>query len=153
VPAAPARTEPAATTRTASPAAAPATTDRPRAAPSAAVAKSDNLKLDVFDYRASDLIGAAVLDDHGQHVAKVDDIIVSTEDHKLHAVVAIGGFLGFGAKLISIPFDELQITAAGNDSQVRVKMTGDQLQQLADSRAPFRYERQVAKAPGNAPRG
>jgi hypothetical protein len=31
-------------------------------------------------------------------------------------------------------------------------MTGDQLQQLADSRPPFHYERQVAKTPGN-PRG
>jgi hypothetical protein len=94
-----------------------------------------------------------VLDDRGEHVAKVDDIVVSTEDHKLHAVLAVGGFVGFGAKLISIPFDELQITAAGNDPQVRIKMTGDQLEQLAASRAPFKYERQVAKAPGSAPRG
>jgi sporulation protein YlmC with PRC-barrel domain len=137
------------------PAATARTTDRPRAAaPSVATtAKSDNLVLDVFDYRASDLIGAAVLDDRGEHVAKVDDIVLSTEDDKLHAVLAIGGFVGFGAKLISIPFDELQITAAGNDPQVRIKMTGAQLEQLAESRPPFNYERQVAKAPGNAPRG
>jgi sporulation protein YlmC with PRC-barrel domain len=138
---------PAATART--------TTDRPRATtPSAATAaKSDNLVLDVFDYRASNLIGAAVLDDRGEHVAKVDDIVVSTEDDKLHAVLAIGGFAGFGERLISIPFDELQITAAGNDPQVRIKMTGEALEQLAESRQPFNYERQVAKAPGNAPRG
>ena len=121
--------------------------------PSVTAAKSNNLVLDAFDYRASDLIGAAVLDDRGEHVAKVDDIVVSLEDHKLHAVLAVGGFVGFGAKLISIPFDELQITAAGNDPQVRIKMTGAQLEQLAESRAPFHYERQVAKAPGNAPRG
>lgn len=130
------------------------TTERPRTtAPSAAVAKSDNLVLDAFDYRASDLIGATVLDDRGEHVAEVDDIVVSTEDHKLHAVLAIGGFLGFGERLVSMPFDELQITAAGTNPQVRIKMTGEQLQQLVDSRSPFRYERQVAKAPGNAPRG
>jgi sporulation protein YlmC with PRC-barrel domain len=132
-----------------------ASSDRPRTtAPTAATpAKSANVVLDVFDYRASDLIGAAVLDDRGEHVAKVDDIVLSTEDDKLHAVLAIGGFVGFGAKLISIPFDELQITAAGNDPQVRIKMTGAQLEQLAESRPPFNYERQVAKAPGNAPRG
>jgi sporulation protein YlmC with PRC-barrel domain len=134
---------------------APAATERPRAtAPAAATTpKSGNLVLDAFDYRASDLIGATVLDDRGEHVAKVDDVIVSTEDHKLHAVLAIGGFAGFGAKLISLPFDELQITAAGNEPQVRIKMTGDQLEQLADSRPPFRYERQVATAPGSGPRG
>ena len=140
------------------PAAAPARTapaaDRPRtAAPTATAAKSANVELDVFDYRASDLIGAVVLDDRGERVAKVDDIVVSTEDDKLHAVLAIGGFAGFGAKLISIPFEELQITSADANPQVRVKMTGEQLEQLSESRAPFRYERQVAKAPADAPRG
>jgi sporulation protein YlmC with PRC-barrel domain len=108
--------------------------------------------LDAFDYRASDLIGAPVLDDRGERVAKVDDIVVSTEDGKLHAVLAIGGFAGFGAKLMSVPFADLQITSA-DDPQVRIKMTGEQLQQIVESRPPFRYERQVAKAPGNAPRG
>jgi sporulation protein YlmC with PRC-barrel domain len=139
----------------AAPAAAARTdTDRPRATtPNANTAKADNLELDAFDYRASDLIGAAVLDDRGEHVAKVDDIIVSTEDGKLHAVLAIGGFAGIGAKLISMPFADLQITSAGDNPQVRIKMTGDQLQQLADSRPPFHYERQVAKAPGGNPRG
>jgi sporulation protein YlmC with PRC-barrel domain len=140
------------------PAAAPARTapaaDRPRAsAPTATAAKSTNVELDVFDYRASDLIGATVLDDRGERVAKVDDIVVSTEDDKLHAVLAIGGFAGFGAKLISIPFDDLQITSADANPQVRIKMTGEQLEQLAESRPPFRYERLVAKAPGDAPRG
>ena len=135
----------AATTRT--------DTDRPRApAANANPAKSENLALDAFDYRASDLVGATVLDDRGEHVAKVDDIVVSTEDGKLHAVLAIGGFVGFGAKLISMPFENLQITSADDNPQVRVKMTGEQLQQLADSRPPFHYERQVAKAPGT-PRG
>lgn len=51
-----------------------------------------------------------------------------------------------------MPFADLQITSSGDNPQVRVKMTGEQLEQLADSRPPFRYERQVAKAPGT-PRG
>ena len=132
-----------------------ARSQRPRttAKSAATVAKSTNLALDVFDYRASDLIGAAVLDDRGENVGKVDDIVVSTEDDKLHAVIAIGGFLGYGAKLISMPFDDLQITSDDNTPQVRIAMTGDQLQQLVDSRPEFHYERQVAKAAANAPRG
>jgi sporulation protein YlmC with PRC-barrel domain len=109
--------------------------------------------LDVFDYRASDLIGATVLDDRGESVAKIDDIVLSTEDDKLHAVLAIGGFVGFGAKLISIPFDDLQITSADANPQVRIAMTGEQLQQLVESRSEFRYERQVAQGPATTPRG
>ena len=140
------RTPPTATAR--------ATPDRPRTAPSAATAaKASNLALDAFDHRASDLIGATVLDDRGESVAKVDDIVVSTEDDKLHAVLAIGGFAGFGAKLITVPFDDLQITSDDGHPQVRIGMTGEQLQQLVDSRPEFRYERQVAQAPANGPRG
>jgi sporulation protein YlmC with PRC-barrel domain len=138
---------PAATARTA--------TDPPRTtAPNAtAAAKSANVVLDVFDYRASDLIGATVLDDRGESVGKIDDIVVSTEDDKLHAVIAIGGFVGFGAKLLSMPFDALQITSDGDAPQVRIAMTGDQLTQLVESRPEFRYERQLAQTPANAPRG
>ena len=132
-----------------------ASSDRPRTtAPNAATAaKSANLVLDVFDYRASDLIGATVLDDRGESVAEVDDIVVSTEDDKLHAVLAIGGFVGFGAKLITIPLDDLQITSTDDSPQVRIAMTGEQLEQLVASRPEFSYERQVAQAPANRPRG
>jgi sporulation protein YlmC with PRC-barrel domain len=127
-------------------------TDRSRA-PTPRTAHSSNLVLDVFDHRASDLIGATVLDDRGESVGKIDDIVVSTEDDKLHAVLAIGGFVGFGAKHISLPFDDLQITANDDNPQVRVPMTAEQLQQLAESRSDFRYERQVAQSPENSPRG
>ena len=94
-----------------------------------------------------------MLDDHGESVGKVDDIVVSTDDDKLHAVIAIGGFAGFGAKLISMPLDGLMITSDGDNPQVRIAMTGEQLEQLVASRPEFRYERQVAQAPGSAPRG
>jgi sporulation protein YlmC with PRC-barrel domain len=132
-------------------------TSEPRviaAAPSArpTAAKSINVVLDVFDYRASDLIGATVLDDRGESVGKVDDIIVSTEDDKLHAVIAVGGFVGFGAKHLSLPFDDLQITSDNDRPQVRIAMTGEQLQAVVESRPEFRYERQVAQAP-TVPRG
>jgi hypothetical protein len=79
---------------------------------------------------------------------------VSTDDDKLHVVLAIGGFAGFGAKLISMPFDDLQITSDDDNPQVRIKMTGEQLNQLAESRPEFHYDRpQVAQAPGTTPRG
>jgi sporulation protein YlmC with PRC-barrel domain len=129
-------------------------TDRPRTTtPGAAPLPKANVALDVFDHRASDIIGATVLDDHGESVAKIDDIVVSLDDSKLHAVLAIGGFAGFGAKLITLPFDRLQISSAGGEPQVRIPMTGEQLEQLIGSRPEFHYQRQVAQTPTNAPRG
>jgi len=135
-------------------AAARTTTDRPRTnVPTALTPAKTNLALDVFDHRASDIIGATVLDDRGESVAKIDDIVVSIDDHKLHAVLAFGGFAGFGEKLITLPMDGLQISSSDGDAKVRIPMTGEQLEQLVESRPAFHYERQVAQAPGNAPRG
>jgi sporulation protein YlmC with PRC-barrel domain len=142
--------KPGTTTTTRAPSEPRVAATAPSARPTAA--KSINVALDVFDYRASDLIGATVLDDRGESVGKVDDLVVSTEDDKLHAVIAIGGFAGFGAKRISLPFDDLQITPDNDDPQVRIAMTGEQLQALVESRPEFNYERQVAQAP-TAPRG
>ena len=142
------------TTQQAPTAAARSTTDRPRTAAQTAVTPAKtNLALDVFDHRASDIIGATVLDDRGESVAKIDDIVVSIDDHKLHAVLAFGGFAGFGEKLITLPFDGLQISSSAGDAKVRIPMTGEQLEQLVESRPAFHYERQVAQAPGNTPRG
>jgi sporulation protein YlmC with PRC-barrel domain len=139
----------------AAPTSAAAPAERPRTAtPSAAAAaKSSNLVLDVFDYRASDLVGAPVLDDRGENVGKVDDVIVSIDDHKLHAVLAIGGFAGFGAKLISMPLDDLQLTANDGHPQVRIAMTGEQLEGLLAARGEFHYDAtRVAQGPAT-PRG
>jgi hypothetical protein len=112
----------------------------------APTAKSTNLMLDVFDWRASDLMGAPVLDERGEHVAEVQDFVVSTEDDKLHAVLAVGGFLGIGETLITMPFDDLQITNDGDNPQVRIAMTGDRLQELIESRPEFSYDRPEAQA-------
>ena len=137
------------------PAATARTSDRPRTTEprAATAAKSANVVLDVFDHRASDLIGATVLDDRGESVGKIDDVVVSTENDELHAVIAIGGFAGFGAKLVSMPFDDLQITSDDDNPQVRIAMTGEQLQQLVESRPEFRYERQLAQGSAATPRG
>jgi hypothetical protein len=40
----------------------------------------------------------------------------------------------------------MQITTDGNDPQVRIAMTGDELQLLVDSRPEFSFDRPVAQA-------
>jgi ribosomal 30S subunit maturation factor RimM len=109
---------------------------RPTAAATAATALGSG------DYRGSDLIGAPVLDSTGERIAQIDDLVLSTRDNKIHAVLSVGGVAGIGAKLVSIPLADLKIvTAEDPDSlTVRVETTADQL----DSKPEFRYERQVA---------
>jgi sporulation protein YlmC with PRC-barrel domain len=60
--------------------------------------------------RVSKVVGASVYNDQNQSVGSVDDLLMSDNDHKAAtAVISVGGFLGMGAKLVSVPFDQLKI--------------------------------------------
>jgi sporulation protein YlmC with PRC-barrel domain len=51
---------------------------------------------------ADTLIGMNVIDSDGESVGKVSDLIIGSDDAVQHAIVEVGGFLGFGAKTTAI---------------------------------------------------
>jgi len=60
--------------------------------------------------RVSKVVGASVVNDQNQTVGSIDDLLMSDNDHKAAtAVISVGGFLGMGSKLVSVPFDQLKI--------------------------------------------
>ncbi|HZP98992.1 MAG TPA: PRC-barrel domain-containing protein [Reyranella sp.] len=70
------------------------------------------LKIDVVKvatgYRASKIIGKTVVNDGGESIGKVDDLIVS--DGKVpYLILSVGGFLGVGSKLIALPYETVKI--------------------------------------------
>lgn len=58
--------------------------------------------------RASQLIGAPVQNEHGERIGKIDDFIVAPDNSLSYAIVSVGGFLGIGDRLVSIPVEQLQ---------------------------------------------
>ena len=62
-----------------------------------------------YTLRASDIIGANLENAKGEGVGEVDDLIVSRKDDKLMAIISVGGFLGIGDRLVSIPYEDLRI--------------------------------------------
>ena len=60
--------------------------------------------------RSSKVVGASVYNDQNQSIGSIDDILMSDNDHKANtAVISVGGFLGMGGKLVSVPFDQLKV--------------------------------------------
>ena len=60
--------------------------------------------------RVSQVVGSSVYNDQNQSVGSIDDVLMSDNDHKADTVViSVGGFLGMGSKLVSVPFDQLKI--------------------------------------------
>ena len=47
--------------------------------------------------------------EQNQQVGEVSDLYLSKQNHVAMAVISIGSFLGVGGKLVSVPFDKLQI--------------------------------------------
>ena len=59
--------------------------------------------------RAGKIVGASVYNDQNQSVGSVDDVLMSKDNKANAAVISVGGFLGMGSKLVSVPFDQLKI--------------------------------------------
>ena len=82
--------------------------------------------------RVSKVVGASVYNDQNQSVGSVDDLLMSDNDHKAAtAVISVGGFLGMGAKLVSVPFDQLKIE---NDKIVMPGATKTSLEGMPEYR-------------------
>jgi len=67
----------------------------------------------------------------GSDIGKIDDLIVSREDHKVYAIISVGGFLGIGSKLVAVDYDTLQPTS-NNSGFVLAGATKDSLKSLPE---------------------
>ena len=62
-------------------------------------------------YRASKVIGSSVLNDAGETIGKIDDLLVSRDGKDPYVVLSVGGFLGMGDRLVVIRYDNLKFAA------------------------------------------
>src|SRR5215212_1979565 len=59
-------------------------------------------------FRASKVIGSSVVNDAGETVGRVDDIIIGEDGKAPFVVLAVGGFLGIGDKLVVLPYEQIK---------------------------------------------
>ncbi|HEY0205642.1 MAG TPA: PRC-barrel domain-containing protein [Acetobacteraceae bacterium] len=77
-----------------------ATTNNPNLAVSAVRLESGQ--------RLSQIIGASVFNDAGERIGGIDDLVMVEGDKVSVAIIGIGGFLGMGAKLVAVPYQQLK---------------------------------------------
>ena len=78
--------------------------------------------------RASKVIGSNVYNDRNETIGSVDDLLIGTGNAPT-AILSVGGFLGIGAKLVSVPFDQLRWNSE-NDRWVLNGVTKESLTAL-----------------------
>lgn len=60
-------------------------------------------------YRASKVVGSEVYNGAGESVGTVDDVIISNDGKVPYVVLAVGGFLGMGQRLVVVGSSALAI--------------------------------------------
>ena len=58
---------------------------------------------------ASELLGQAVVNDQGETVAEIVDLVKRGDSEDLFAILSVGGFLGIGEKQVSVPLDRFDV--------------------------------------------
>ena len=59
-------------------------------------------------YRATKVIGTNVVNNAGDAIGEIDDVLVSSDGKQPFAVLSVGGFLGMGERLVVVPYEQLQ---------------------------------------------
>jgi putative membrane protein len=79
---------------------------------------------------ANDLIGQTVVNQNGEDIGDVADIVLNAGDQAVLAVLSVGGFLGLGEKNVTVPFEQLQ--PGENGSVLMSSATEEDLKALPD---------------------
>ena len=95
----------------------PAPTSAPPTAggTAAAPAQAGRLQRTHGGWRSSQIVGAIVYNDRDERIGSVDDLIVGQDGRISEAVLSVGGFLGIGAKLVAVPYDNLRFEERSDD--------------------------------------
>lgn len=86
------------------------------------------------DQDAAKMIGEDVVNQEGDVVGKIENLIITGTDNVPYAILSVGGFLGIGDKLVAVPKTNLQY----NEKEENVLLKNVTKQQL-ESAPEFDY--------------
>ena len=69
---------------------------------------------DLAGVTAEDLIGISLINADEETLGTVDDALLTSDGKIEKMVVSFGGFLGFGAKTVELPMDQIEIKSRGD---------------------------------------
>ncbi len=118
---------------------APATHDSRATAANTTPSQRNSTLTDEGEVRASKLVGSTVYNDHNEKIGSVDDVILGKTNSVDKVILSVGGLLGVGSKLVSVPYSDLRLGDTKHaSSDNKVVMPGATKEALK-SMPEFRY--------------
>ena len=84
------------------------------------------------NYSADSLVGRNIVDTNNASVGEVNDLLMGSDGNIQNVLVDVGGFLGIGARTVSINLDDLKVHEGDENGPLVVSMTKEQMQQLPE---------------------
>lgn len=97
-------------------------------------------------FSAEELIGKNVVNEKGEEIGDIEDVVIDPTDRSMYAVLSVGGVLGFGDQNIAMPFDQLRLGAG--DAILMSEQSKEELKEL-----PAYDEERYEQAPRGQPLG
>jgi sporulation protein YlmC with PRC-barrel domain len=103
-------------------------------------------------YPASELMGRSVLNDTGEDIGRLEDLMIE-RDRIAFAILSVGGFLGLGSHQVVVPFhalliDDDVIVLPGATKEALRNMTTYDREQVRNDRHPLRKARKGVRDAG-----
>jgi sporulation protein YlmC with PRC-barrel domain len=77
---------------------------------------------------ASRFVGQPVMNEAGERIGNVSDLLFDKGGRVVTVVIGVGGFLGIGEKSVALPFTALSVAADANGKRViKAALSKDQL--------------------------
>ena len=68
-----------------------------------------------------------VYDPSDNTIGEVNDVLLDQDGHVTAVILSVGGFLGLGAKYVSVPFSALRVTEKGDKRYLVIDATKETL--------------------------
>ncbi|MGE3540298.1 MAG: PRC-barrel domain-containing protein [Candidatus Tectimicrobiota bacterium] len=108
---------------------------RPMAPPSTSVpAPSAESKMSpaatTARFQARNILGASVRNSAGETIGEVKDLLITSTHNVTQSIISVGGFLGLGETLVSVPYDKLEVSRVGETIRVMYPTTKADLEKM-----------------------
>lgn len=84
------------------------------------------------NYSADSLVGRNIVDTNNASVGEVNDLLMGSDGNIQNVLVDVGGFLGIGARTVSIGLDDLKVREGDENGPLVVSMTKEQMKELPE---------------------
>lgn len=87
------------------------------------------------EWRIANYVGKPILNDKGEKIGNIDDVLFDRTGKITTVVIGVGGFLGLGEKKVALPFEAITYSETAGKREIMVPLSKEALQTAPEFKA------------------